>query len=254
MGRIWLSAFIILGLFTACKKTPDYVIPHEEMVDLLVDVHKAEAVVLNQRNIYYNDSLKKAVKQSVFAKHGVTSAQVDTSLVWYGHHLEEYMEIYDEVIARLQEEANATLENKKSVMTIDSTDVWIAPQRIRINNNIPSNSLVFDFDQDDTWKKGDNYQLSAKILNISQNKKNILKAAIMAEYDDSTHEYRTSSQSSEGWFRMRFVTDSTKMPIKISGYILFESDEKETMFLDSISLIRTRLNKSLYNRNGHQKY
>ena len=88
----------------SCSKLPDNVLNKKDMTSLLVDIHKGESVVELQRGYFPSDSMIKMVKQSILQKHGVSQAQLDTSFVWYGNHIEDYIEIYDEVIANLEED------------------------------------------------------------------------------------------------------------------------------------------------------
>ena len=74
-----------------CNSTPDYVISQEKMAQLLVDIHIGESVVDANMQEYELDSVKKALKQSIYIKHGVTSEQVDTSFIWYGENIEKYI-------------------------------------------------------------------------------------------------------------------------------------------------------------------
>ena len=91
-------------LFASCDRTPDYVIKPDDMASLLVDIHKGEGVVDLNSSAYRSDSARKVLKQSIYMRHGVTAEQVDTSLVWYGHNIEKYIEVYDKVIAQLEKE------------------------------------------------------------------------------------------------------------------------------------------------------
>ena len=90
-------------LLSACKKVPDYVISENDMAELLADIHEANAVIEINPAAYNNDSLKKELKQSVFIRHNTTQEQFDTSLLWYGHNLDIYTEVYDNVIEILEE-------------------------------------------------------------------------------------------------------------------------------------------------------
>ena len=98
--------YLIIALFVlaACSHDPDYVIGEKDMVDLLVDVHKAEAVIESNYNQYSSKADKKKLREAVFLKHGITQEQFDTNLVWYGHHIEDYMKIYEQVVERLKAE------------------------------------------------------------------------------------------------------------------------------------------------------
>ena len=122
-------AAIAGSMFQACDRTPDYVIGPKEMTSLLVDIHKGESVIDLNRSAYSSDSMRKVVKQSIYAKHGVTAEQVDTSLVWYGHNVEKYIEIYDGVIEQLEKDIkNADVssggERLHLAVVGDSVDAW----------------------------------------------------------------------------------------------------------------------------------
>ena len=96
---ILAMALAMLMIFVSgCKKTPDWIIQPEEMAQLMADVHTAEAVVDYNYSSFPTDSTKQALKQSVFAAHGVSSEQVDTSLVWYGNNIEQYIKVYDRTL------------------------------------------------------------------------------------------------------------------------------------------------------------
>ena len=244
----------LLLLSVACNKTPGYVIPHDRMVDLLIDMHKAEGVVSAQSSRYYNDSLKKRVKQSVYLKHGVTAEQVDTSFLWYGRHLDEYVKIYDDVIARLEDEVNQTDVVVSNVMTEDSLEVWPGPRRLRLDGKFPPSGYIFEIEPDGNWLNGDNYQWEAKLINTPRNAMSPMQITFIAEYDDDVREFVHGRQSTDGFLRVRLVLDSTRVAKKISGFLTFENLPSPPMFVDSISLIRTRLNKELYQRRGHQRF
>lgn len=98
---IWII-WLVLCLSACGSRTPDYVISEKDMEDLLVDIHKSEAVIESNYNIYNNNADKKKIREAVFLRHGVTREQFDTTLVWYGHHIETYMKIYDRVVERLK--------------------------------------------------------------------------------------------------------------------------------------------------------
>ncbi|MBR4119343.1 MAG: DUF4296 domain-containing protein [Bacteroidales bacterium] len=141
------------------------------MENLLVDIHKAEAYMENSKYLANNKLAQDSVKNSIYAKHGVTGAEFDTSIVWYGANLEEYIEIYDKVIMRLQEENNsllALMNNQKDMFTGmtrsgDTVNIWnINPHYIfegRLNNNL----LSFTVPYDDNFKDGDLFKLKFKL-------------------------------------------------------------------------------------------
>ena len=123
---------IAISFFSACDKTPDHVIESEKMEDLLIDIHRAEVYMENDRYIAGSKDAQDSIKNSIFAKHSITKADFDTSMVWYGKNLDKFIEIYNNVIIRLQSEDNRLLAliNEKSDMYTgitrsgDTVDIW----------------------------------------------------------------------------------------------------------------------------------
>ena len=95
--RLFLPLLLSLSLMqmlVACSSTPDYVLSEDDMAALLVDIHKGESYVDMHYNVYSDsrsDSLRKVLRQSILRKHNVSQELFDTSLVWYGHHIDTYI-------------------------------------------------------------------------------------------------------------------------------------------------------------------
>lgn len=243
-----LSAIII-----SCSKTPEYVISHEKMVDLLVDMHIGESVVDVNRRDYRNDSLKKVLKQSILAKHNITQEQLDTSLVWYGHNLEEYLNVYDDVIARIEEDVKKAEENDISseelAITVagDSVDVWNGLRFRVFNDKSPIQYLSFVLKHDENTEIGDEYLWEFKL----HNNRSAISWTIAADYNDGSTDY-TNGISSNGWNHMHLNTDSVKMISRVYGIVRVAPIDKEIVYIDSISLLRTRFDAKSYNKHNRQ--
>ena len=65
---IWII-WLVLCLSACGSRTPDYVISEKDMEDLLVDIHKSEAVIESNYNIYNNNADKKKIREAVFLRH-----------------------------------------------------------------------------------------------------------------------------------------------------------------------------------------
>lgn len=131
-GKLLCLALTVTAV--ACDSRPDGVLSHDEMVALMVDIHKGESMVESNQRSFPTDSTRQAFKQSLYARHGLTTAQADSTFAWYGYHMEEYIEVCDDVIKRLEAElatARATagasssgLGNIAVSVEGDSVDVW----------------------------------------------------------------------------------------------------------------------------------
>lgn len=252
MGKCIISIMLGASIIIGCKSTPNEVLPQEDMAQLLADIHIGESIVDGERTKFYNDSLKKTVKQSILVKHRVTQSQLDTSFAWYGHNIEEYIEVYDRVIAILDEKTaniGGANEMDKIALEGDSVDVWSNQNHYSINYNSPSQYITFSRSKDQHWEKGDNYTWRLKLINnISP-----LKWELAADYSDGTSEFINATLSNEGWNELKFVSDSTKILNRVYGYIYATPKESEIIYIDSISLIRLRADKNTYRQRATQR-
>lgn len=118
---VLLSLFITLTIASCSEgdsEKPDQVLDENEMVDVLVDVHLAEAVLTRIRGKGENvEGLTDAYYQKVFEKHEINKKIFDTSMYYYQQNLGEMDEIYEQVITELNkmEREREQEQKKKSV-------------------------------------------------------------------------------------------------------------------------------------------
>ena len=65
---IWII-WLVLCLSACGSRTPDYVISEKDMEDLLVDIHKSEALIETEYEKFNTSEKKEALRESVFRKH-----------------------------------------------------------------------------------------------------------------------------------------------------------------------------------------
>ncbi|MCM1504836.1 MAG: DUF4296 domain-containing protein [Muribaculum sp.] len=246
-----MSALMLATLTVSCDKTPDYVIKSDDMVELLVDIHKGESILELNRSKYANDSTRKVMKQSIFQRHGVTQEQFDTSLVWYGHNIEKYIEVYDKVIEELEGEiklADVSSDGSRVQMAVvgDSVDAWPDVRFRHFAYGEPSDILKFHLKRDENWEKGDVYTWRFYV----RKRISPINWTLAADYNDGTSDYIFGSVASEGWNEVKFVTDSSKVTSNMYGTIMLQPETIESAYVDSITLVRTRLNPSEYLRSN----
>lgn len=242
--------YLIIALFVlaACSHDPDYVIGEKDMVDLLVDVHKAEAVIESNYNQYSSKADKKKLREAVFLKHGITQEQFDTNLVWYGHHIEDYMKIYEQVVERLKaenEEAKKLLaEDNSQTMSQpgDSVDVWKQRRAHVFDTRQASNLLTFDIAPDENFRTRDYFELRFKVLLLP---KLSVKPQVYLAARHINHDivYNQLDIDREGWHSLPLQTDSAMALSRINGYIVLPMQTVPgTMYVDSLTLIRRHYN------------
>lgn len=246
--RKLLSIIAVALLAVACSKTPKGIIPPEEMAQLMADIHTAEAVIELNRGEYRSDSLKQAFKQSVYARHGVDAATVDSSYMWYGRNINSYLEVYDRTIEilehRLIESGNRVTAEAALSIAGDSVDVWPYSRLVTLNDRMPSGTGVFSFARDENWQKGDIYVWRVKALNNSATS----RWSIVTEYSDGSIDFLSQEFSGDGWKEITMYTDSMLDATRVYGQLCGEVPRGTSLRFDSVEMVRKRLDPAMYSR------
>mgnify|MGYP006291638771 CR=1 FL=1 len=107
------SGLVLSGCHSGTKNEK-YILEEDKMVDVMVDVHMAEAVLRNKR--ISGDELDKLTSDyysKIFSKHEITQQQFDSSIVYYEDHIKDFNEIYEKVIVRLNKKQRKAEQAKK---------------------------------------------------------------------------------------------------------------------------------------------
>lgn len=134
-----ICLLICMLVGASCIDRPEYVLDEEQMVDLLVDVHKAEGLMETQTSLGTNQENQKAIMAAVLVNHGVSRAQYDSSLMWYARHLKLLVRVYSHVDERLLEE-----QDKWSALSTDIRDFAVSEAGDSVQLWSMRNYLVLD--------------------------------------------------------------------------------------------------------------
>lgn len=97
------------------------------MAGMLADMYMAESLVEMHHSDFTSDSARRVLRQSVYAKYGVSAQEFDSSLMWYGQHFDTYMKVNERTVEILNERdkklGSAILATNTSFFG-DSVDVW----------------------------------------------------------------------------------------------------------------------------------
>lgn len=235
------AALLLLAIVTAgCTGVPDHVIQPEQMARLMADIRMADAVVNINGREYRADSSRQALRLAVFDRNGVTPAQFDTSLVWYGHNIAEYQKVTDRSIEILEGRlAAAGSVPGQAAMSVagDSVDIWTAPVTYTVTRRSPSRYITFSLDSDPNWEKGDAYTWRFRFIVPPAE----AAWAITTEYDDGAVEVQNvilspTAQRAD----LTFYTDSTRTARNINGWLRLSPDGHRPAVIDSMGLVRRR--------------
>ena len=108
-------AMLCIATLSSCQKKD--ILPEDKMVAVLKDLYLAESMYdLNQGN-FRTEKAKAALYDVVLEKHGITEAQLDSSLIWYSDNAQIYLRVNDSIISSLKQdlkivEVQYTQQNK----------------------------------------------------------------------------------------------------------------------------------------------
>lgn len=238
MKRLFYLTAMLPLLITGCGERNKVVLDTDDMASLMADIHIAEAVIDLNRKDFEDDSSRMVLKQSVYAAHGVTPEQVDSSYKWYGHHIEEYMKVYQKTIDILNERQGELLSASSRQVAVagDSVDIWPMARRFEFSRRAPARLITFSIPADSNWQHNDVFTLRFNMATSH----NPVTARMVVEYADGKSFYNLAAGKNKGASEVSLRVDSTLSPVRIAGYIITRPENKEIVRLDSISLVRMR--------------
>ncbi len=244
---------IALLIFWSCSRVPDYVIDPDDMAGIMADINRTESYIEMNYSEFTNDSIRMAYKQSILAKYGYTLADLDTSYMWYGAHLKEYDKVCEEAVRILEDRMSDAGSISAGSATVavagDSVDLWSGARGFAISSMSPTPMTTFSLKADKNWKSGDMYTWRAKLLNNRRGG----SFTIVADYTDGTTEYLTSHFGGDGWQSLNFFVDSTRTAQRIFGVLRLDTDPGTAVYLDSVQLVRNRLDPTMYPQRYRQR-
>lgn len=241
---------LILGFFlllSACDGRPRGVLDQSDMIKILVDMHKTEALLAEKGLSYGNYSSKAPYYNFVLKKYGITQAQFDSSLVWYTKNPKKFGRIYDDVTVQLtkfQKEIKGGKYHAVDTLELAKIKVNIWPKQMKYVMTKDSARTHLDFEiPNQSFMYGDTYILKF-LLRIAPEDSSVRQRVVLRiNYANGKVDsvYKTAYHDSllrRYTFRFPAIR---KLKIKsISGQLLGSSAYKGKLHatVDSIALFR----------------
>lgn len=243
--HIILVPGVVLAVLSGCSNRPDGVLSTGDMAEVLADIHEAEGMMEQDYNTYRGDSAKITLRQSVYLKHGIDAATMDTSLAWYGYHMDKYQEVYDEVIKILDKRlAGIKVSPSQSAdmgsygnVDGDSAIVWRDLQPRYFHTRLFNKYITASISRDRYWKDGDEYEL--RFHSVANQGPVEVSTSII--YGDDTNDMEHRQFGSTGWHSIKFKVDTAKFASKVTFAIGYTPRPgSNVVAVDSVTLLRTR--------------
>lgn len=213
-----LAVMLCLMANVSCIDRPDSVLSDEQMVDLLVDIHRSEGLLeLQNSHSYSGDEYQKSVMASVLVDHGVTRAQYDSSLMWYAKHLKRFVRVYSHVDERLKEEFErwnllvAESREFKISEVGDSVELWTLRNYLVLDDSLHTSTLCWEVEADSNYVAGDTLRWSFDVMKLVKGQKLIASMSLRP------------SNGKTNWRSSRAREMNTTLPVG-SALLMIEED------------------------------
>ena len=103
MARYGMVLIMAVSFLSCRPGSHRYLIPQKKFVNVLVDIHLADGIAME--NMRMSDSFildSASLYQSVFNKYGVTRAMFDSTMEYYASRPDEFQKIYNILTAKLK--------------------------------------------------------------------------------------------------------------------------------------------------------
>ena len=249
-----VAVMALLFCVSSCKPSlPGGVLSKGKMTDILYDYHLALAMAHMDDNGDRGQSL--AYREAVLRKHDVTSAEFDSSMVYYMRHTELLEDVYKDLTDRYNNEITAMGGSAKEggefanlSATGDTANVWNLAASMVFMPVKPFNSTSFDIKVDSTFHKGDRLMLDFDAQFIYQDGMRNGVAMLAVQFGNDSIAQRTIMIQSTQHYSVE-LSDADSLGIKsVKGYFMLMNDDNGTgvssqttlklMFLEHIKLIR----------------
>ncbi|MGL4781264.1 MAG: DUF4296 domain-containing protein [Bacteroidales bacterium] len=219
---------ILLLLLIGCKKDK-YVLPESKMENIIYDLYVGEALSDNQYGRYGNSDFKRDYYLTTLEKYGVTEAQYDSSLVFYGKHVDKYRDIYSRVVSRLEKEEakydRLLAQEQKAAKSLagDSVNIWTNNRMFAI---LPTDDvqMIRVIPSDENFKEADSFTINIDIKNYPSDQ--LVEAPLFfmsIRHDDNSLKTNSVELTKTGTYEMTVKGLSGKKITKIDCYVLVNS-------------------------------
>lgn len=237
-GRIFLLLAVLLTL-ASCNRRPDGVLGEDEMTDLMVDMELADA--------YYNTAAvhnvsKQVLVESVLAKHGVTHAQLDSTLEYYGRNMDDYYALYEKVERKLRIANNNGQEN----LNEELNDIWPYNRFAALFKGQTSDGIIFSIPADEI-DPGSALEWGMRLSNAEG-----AELMLGVEYENGASTYLKKNSGGNRSLNISLQTDTGMTAKRIYG-VMTVPQTALPIWADSIRLVKSDYDSLSYSKIRSQR-
>lgn len=225
-----------LLLFASCgeKRKADVLAPNK-LESILYDYHLAQVMV---SDLPTQERYKKELYfDYIYSKYGVTSAEIDSSLVYYARYPETLSQIYKNLSLRLERDL-LRIENETQLQVVhtpiavagDSADIWYESRLQLLHPSVLTNRFSFTIPNDTNFKANDCFEWSGDVLFLHDELDSLnqyLQLAFTAEFaNDSLLSVDTVLYTSSSYLLQLADTAGVNLR-ELHGNVYYKGKESE---------------------------
>lgn len=247
LRSVLLVVFVLLTAI-GCDNRPDNVMSRRKMKRVLYDYHKTQGMRMMMRAD--ERPSEQECLDALYAKHGITAAEFDSSLVWYNAHAEVLKEIYSELKQEITAEHEAlqlqTGSNEMAAIITnnnDTTNIWTGSKVIVLRHRDLLNLEQFTMKADTSFRPHDRLRLYAS-ANLKHegdySGEYALTMGIIVRGTDGKVVSKVETVTASATRQLE-VTQNTDAPIEsVSGFFYYKGkpNTKNLCIIDNIALVR----------------
>lgn len=188
---VLLAAVLSVTLLTACSdKRPTGVLSPKKLEAVLYDYHLVQSMISElpsseryQKDLYFD---------YIYAKHGITAATLDSSLVYYARYPKELSLLYVRLSDRVERDIQRIKDQEVPLVTYapvavegDSADLWFDAPLVQLTPSPLHRRFSTTVPHDTNFKAHDSFVWSGKALFTELQPDSLhryLRLALTAEY------------------------------------------------------------------------
>ena len=244
------GCIILVGasLMTGCGNSmPKEVIPPAKMEKVLYDYHLALGI--SSRLPSSEDYKKQAFKNYLFKKHDITSAQFDSSMVWYTRNSYELSKIYqnlDKRFSREKTKLTSMLQERHIDITTqpgDTVNIWNYYPVYWLTDAPMNNKFTFSMNADTNFWVKDAFAWNADITFLNASR---VTMGLNIRYQNDSVTGKTIAMTQPGSHTLYVPADSLNEIKDINGFIYVDKDsvhQTPNVLISNISLIKYHQSK-----------
>ncbi|MCH5176192.1 MAG: DUF4296 domain-containing protein [Prevotellaceae bacterium] len=249
MKKVIPFLLLLLVSLMSCDDRPKDVLSKTKLEAVLYDYHLAQGLIDQLPSDQRMDKAQDYIN-AVLQKHGITQAQLDTTILYYNRYPKDLHKIYaslKERYADVNQELQLINGNNNFTAIFaeggDTTDLWQGSKLIALRNTTPLNLESFSIPADTNFHRNDQFILSFTpiIFKSSSEDRDIsIYAGLSIMYANGKHIGRTLqiTNNAQQQFSVKAIDDQEIK--QVTGFLYYQGNPSARSFclVDNIQLIR----------------